>query len=134
MDTFRFTGAAKLNDVAQSSFTKSIVKLEEKLGGQSVFRHGKNTRLTAFDREVLIEFTKISQVEEVIGTLAEETVFGNKQKLNFGVSTAFFSQIISEFINLILSSIPELEFNLRPIQRLKSIKSLLSCDFDGCFI
>ncbi|WP_246201960.1 LysR family transcriptional regulator [Sneathiella aquimaris] len=133
-DTLNFTEAAKLSNIAQPSLTKSIIKLEERLGGRLVFRDGKNTRLTALGREVLVEFTKIAQIEESILELAGDHTSGNRLILNLGVSTTVSSRTIAQFINFALRNIPSLEISLHPIQRLEAIDALLSGSLDGCFI
>lgn len=133
-DTLNFTEAAKLSNVAQPSLTKSIKKLEEELGGLLVFRDGKDTRLTALGREVLVEFMRIISIEEGILEIAESSVRGRKKFLNIGVATTISPKPISVFINAVLKDIPTLEVNLHPLCGKNGIDELFSGQFDACFL
>ena len=60
-ETLNFTRAAALSQVTQPALTKAIQKLEEEIGGQLLFRDGKDTRLTELGRTIRGEFEKIPQ-------------------------------------------------------------------------
>lgn len=133
-DTLNFTEAARLSNVAQPSLTKSIKKLEEELGGLLLYRDGKDTRLTALGREVLVEFTRIMKIEESIRELAENSVRGRKKTVNIGVSSTVSPKPISQFINHVLANMPTLEINLHPLYNVNSVDELLAGRYDGCFL
>jgi len=133
-DTLNFTEAARLSNVAQPSLTKSIKKLEDELCGILIYRDGKDTRLTALGREVLVEFTRILRIEESIYELADNSVRGRKKTLNLGVSSTVSPKPISKFINSVLINMPTLEINLHPLYRVNSVDELLAGRYDGCFL
>jgi len=133
-DTLNFTQAAKLSNIAQPSLTKSIKKLEEELGGLLVYRDGKDTRLTALGRDVLVEFTRIIQIEEDVHELAENSTLGKRKFLNFGVVATVSPKPISQFINHVLNKIPTLEISLHPLYRMNAVDELLAGKYDGCFL
>ena len=133
-DTLNFTEAAKLSNIAQPSLTKSIKKLEEELGGLLVYRDGKDTRLTTLGRSVLVEFTRMIQIEEGVHELAENSILGERKILNFGVVATVSPKPISRFINHLLTKIPTLEISLHPLYRMNAVEELLAGSYDGCFL
>jgi LysR family hydrogen peroxide-inducible transcriptional activator len=133
-DTLNFTDAARLSNVAQPSLTKSIKKLEDELGGILIYRDGRDTRLTALGREVLVEFTRIMKIEESIYKLANNSIRGRKKILNLGVSSTVSPKPISRFINNVLVNMPTLQINLHPLYKVNSVDELLAGRYDGCFL
>ena len=51
-ETLNFTQVARRSGVTKPSLTNSIRELEKDLGGQSLYRDGKNSKSMALGREV----------------------------------------------------------------------------------
>lgn len=51
-ETLNFTQVARRSGVTKPSLTNSIRELEKDLGGQSLYRDGKNSKAMAVGREV----------------------------------------------------------------------------------
>ena len=58
-ETLNFTEAARVSGVSQPSLTRAIQRLEDELGGPVVYRDGKDTRLTALGRDLVVEFMRV---------------------------------------------------------------------------
>jgi DNA-binding transcriptional LysR family regulator len=60
--TLSFTEAAMRNGVPRPILTHSIQRLEQELGGTSVYRDEKDSRLTALGRDIRSEIAAIGSV------------------------------------------------------------------------
>ena len=68
-ESLNFTEAARVSGISQPSLTKAIQRLEDELGGPLLYRDGKDTRLTALGRDLIVEFMRIqSALENIAGS------------------------------------------------------------------
>lgn len=63
-DTLNFTEAAMRSGVSQPTLTRAIQRLEQELGGTLLYRDGKDSRLTAFGRDIRSEFAAMAESEQ----------------------------------------------------------------------
>ncbi len=133
-ETLSFTKAAALAGISQPSLTRSIKRLEQELGGDLLYRDGKDTRLTPLGRDVQIEFMHIAQREERVRSLAEVSIRGKRETVTIGVSVTLSPLPVSRFINQVIKALPNVEIVLRPLNHGAGPERVLSGELDGCFL
>lgn len=133
-ETLNFTEAARISGISQPSLTKAIQRLEDELGGPLLYRDGKDTRLTALGRDLIVEFMRIQSALESINELAENSVAGRSRKVNVGVASTIAPQAFSEFWSHVLKELPELEILLHPLDPGESEAEVLSGKYDLCLL
>ena len=133
-ESLNFTQAAKESGVTQPTLTRSIQRLEEQLGGQLLFRDGKDTRLTTLGMAVRSEFEVILRSEEKIHNIAHGNRYGNLDKLSLGIVSSVTPMQLSPFIKRAMSEIASTEVVIHPISRSTGIELVLAGTLDGCFI
>ena len=79
-DTLNFTEPAIRSGVSQPTLTRAIRRLEQELGGTSVYRNGKDSRLTALSRDIRSEFSA-----QRVRALSLNRVRGRRETLTRGV-------------------------------------------------
>lgn len=133
-ETLSFTQAAKECGVTQPTLTRSIQRLEDQLGGQLLFRDGKDTRLTALGLAVRAEFEAILRSEERIRSIAHHNRNGNLEKLSLGIISTITPMELSPFIKQAMTEIASTEVVIHPVSRTSGIELVLSGTLDGCFV
>jgi LysR family hydrogen peroxide-inducible transcriptional activator len=106
-ETLNFTAAARLSGVSQPSLTRAIRRLEEELGGQLIYRDGKNSRLTGLGQDVEVEFRRMGVAMRSVRDHTENWATGRHRVLDVAVSpsvgpkefAAFFSSALVEIRN-----------------------------------
>lgn len=133
-ETLNFTQAAQRSGVTQPSLTKAIRKLEAELGGPLLYRDGKDSRLTALGREILVEFMRIDSGLAMVRELAENSVRGRKRVLTIGVSPTISPRAFTGFIQHVLAQLPTVELNLQDLSVGDGADTVLSGKFDACIL
>lgn len=133
-ETLNFTEAARLSGVSQPSLTKSIRRLEEELEGPLLYRDGKDTRLTALGREIQVEFMRIDHRLMNVRELALNSVRGRKRVLSLGVAPTIAPPAFSDFIQHIMSQLPDLELNVHTLATNEGAAEVLSGKYDACIL
>jgi LysR family hydrogen peroxide-inducible transcriptional activator len=133
-ETLNFTQAARRSGVTQPSLTKSIRKLEEELGGQLLYRDGKDSRLTALGREIQVEFMRIDAGLMTVRELAENSVRGRKRVLSLGVASTIAPAAFSGFIHHVLTQLPSIELNVHTLATDEGAAEVLSGKYDACIL
>jgi len=132
-DTLNFTEAAIRSGVSQPTLTRAIQRLEQELGGTLVYRDGKDSRLTAFGRDVRSEFAAMAESEQRIRALSLDRAHGIREILTIGVVHTIAPALITGFAAYALSQLPMLELVFHPVMHDEAIDCLLSGRIDGCF-
>lgn len=133
-ETLNFTQAARQSGVTQPSLTKSIRKLEEELGGQLLYRDGKDSRLTALGREIRVEFMRIDAGLVNVRELAENSVRGRKRVVSIGVAPSIAPNAFAPFIQHILDQLPTIEVNVHTLMANEGSAEVLSGKYDACIL
>lgn len=133
-ESLNFTEAARVSGVSQPSLTKAIQRLEDELGGPVLYRDGKDTRLTALGRDLIVEFMRIQSALENINELAENSVAGRSRKINIGVASSIAPRVFAKFWALVLKELPEVELLLHPLGPGESEAEVLSGKYDICLL
>ena len=97
-ESLNFTEAARVSGISQPSLTKAIQRLEDEFGGPVLYRDGKDTRLTALGRDLIVEFMRIQSALENITELAENSVAGRSRKINIGVASTIAPRVFAKFV------------------------------------
>ena len=132
-DTLNFTEAAMRSGVSQPTLTRAIQRLEQELGGTLVYRDGKDSRLTAFGRDIRSEFAAMAESEQRVRALSLNRVRGRRETLTLGIVNTIAPALITGFVSHALRQMPMLELVLQPITRDEGMECLLSGRIDGCF-
>lgn len=133
-ETLNFTEAARRSGVSQPSLTKGIQRLEEELGGQLLYRDGRDTRLTALGRDVQVEFMRIDRSLQMVRELAENSVSGRRRILNIGVVTTITAHAFTGFLTWALEQLPSVEINILPMGAGEGAAEVLSGKYDACIL
>lgn len=133
-DLLNFTEAARRSGVSQPSLTKAIMRLEEELGGQLIYRDGKDNRLTALGREMQVEFMKIDSLINNIHELAEDSLGGRKCKLRVGVMTTIAPAPFAKFWSNVLTELPHMELHFSPMLPDEDEYEVLAGNYDLCIL
>lgn len=133
-ESLNFTSAARASGVTQPTLTRSIQRLEEQLGGNLLFRDGKDTRLTTLGITVRQEFEAILQSEERIQSIARGNRDGYLDKLSIGIVSSVAPIRFARFVRKALEQLPMSEVVLHPIGRGSGIELVLAGTLDGCII
>ncbi len=132
-DTLNFTRAAELSQVTQPALTKAIQKLESELGGQLLYRDGKDTRLTELGRTIRGELENIIASEMRAKELADEVVHEDRTVLTVGVANTLGPEPISGFLDTFLSEMRQVEIIVDSIKQEVAAELVLSGALDACF-
>ena len=133
-ESLNFTEAARVSGISQPSLTKAIQRLEDEFGGPVLYRDGKDTRLTALGRDLIVEFMRIQSALENITELAENSVAGRSRKLNIGVASTIAPRVFAKFWALVLKELPEVELLLHPLNPGEAEAEVLSGKYDMCLL
>lgn len=133
-ESLNFTEAARVSGISQPSLTKAIQRLEDELGGPLLYRDGKDTRLTALGRDLIVEFMRIQSALENIAELAENSIAGRSRKINIGVASTIAPRVFAKFWALVLKELPEVELLLHPLDPGESEAEVLSGKYDMCLL
>ena len=133
-ETLNFTEAARVSGISQPSLTKAIQRLEDEFGGPVLYRDGKDTRLTALGRDLIVEFMRIQSALENITELAENSVAGRSRKINIGVASTIAPRVFAKFWALVLKELPEVELLLHPLNPGEAEAEVLSGKYDMCLL
>jgi len=132
-DTLNFTRAAQLSDVSQPALTKAIQRLEEELGGQLIFRDGKDTRLTELGRTLRGEFESIVASEMRARELADMVTHQDRTLISIGVVNTMGPSPIWPFLESFLTSMPGTEAIIQSVNPDTTEEMVLSGALDACF-
>ena len=133
-ESLNFTEAARVSGISQPSLTKAIQRLEDEFGGPVLYRDGKDTRLTALGRDLIVEFMRIQSALENITELAENSVAGRSRKINIGVASTIAPRDFAKFCALLLKELPEVELLLHPLNPGEAEAEVLSGKYDMCLL
>ncbi len=133
-ESLNFTEAARVSGISQPSLTKAILRLEDEFGGPVLYRDGKDTRLTALGRDLIVEFMRIQSALENITELAENSVAGRSRKINIGVASTIAPRVFAKFWALVLKELPEVELLLHPLNPGEAEAEVLSGKYDMCLL
>ena len=133
-ESLNFTEAARVSGISQPSLTKAIQRLEAEFGGPVLYRDGKDTRLTALGRDLIVEFMRIQSALENITELAENSVAGRSRKINIGVASTIAPRVFAKFWALVLKELPEVELLLHPLNPGEAEAEVLSGKYDMCLL
>jgi DNA-binding transcriptional LysR family regulator len=133
-ESLNFTEAARVSGISQPSLTKAIQRLEDEFGGPVLYRDGKDTRLTALGRDLIVEFMRIQSALENITDLAENSVAGRSRKINIGVASTIAPRVFAKFWALVLKELPEVELLLHPLNPGEAEAEVLSGKYDMCLL
>ena len=133
-ESLNFTEAARVSGISQPSLTKAIQRLEDEFGGPVLYRDGKDTRLTALGRDLIVEFMRIQSALENITELAENSVAGRSRKINIGVASTIAPRVFAKFWALVLKELPEVELLLQPLNPGEAEAEVLSGKYDMCLL
>ena len=114
-ETLNFTEAARVSGVSQPSLTRAIQRLEDELGGPVVYRDGKDTRLTALGRDLVVEFMRVQSALAAVHELAENSVVGRRSRIGIGVATTLAPRSFSRFWAHVLKELPDVELQFHPL-------------------
>ncbi len=132
-DTLNFTRAAQLSDVSQPALTKAIRRLEEELGGQLIYRDGKDTRLSELGRTLRGEFEAIIASEMRARDLAESVTQFGKTRIAIGIANTMGPEPIWPFLESVLGTLADAEVIIQSIHPMLAEKMVLSGALDACF-
>lgn len=132
-DTLNFTEAAMRSGVSQPTLTRAIQRLEQELGGQLVYRDGKDSRLTALGRDVRAEFSAIVDSEQRVRAISLNRVRGRRETLTLGIVNTIAPALVTGLVSHALEQMPMLELIFQPITRDEGQERLLNGQIDGCF-
>ena len=133
-ESLNFTEAARVSGISQPSLTKAIQRLEDEFCGPVLYRDGKDTRLTALGRDLIVEFMRIQSALENITELAENSVAGRSRKINIGVASTIAPRVFAKFWALVLKELPEVELLLHPLNPGEAEAEVLSGKYDMCLL
>lgn len=130
--TLNFTDSARINKIAQPSFTKSIKRLEEDIGGTLFHRDGKNTRLTELGRSVHASFERIAQNKQKLEDIASNVTTGLQNSLNIGVHMSVGAPRFVEFFVAFSNRYPNSKLIFHDVHSKQVTDLLLSGELDCC--
>lgn len=133
-ETLNFTAAARSTGVTQPTLTRSIQRLEELVGGQLLYRDGKDTRLSALGLAVRDEFEAILRADERIRDIARDSRHGHLDKLSIGIMSSVAPMRFARFVRKAMELLPMSEVVLHPISKGSGIGLVLAGTLDGCII
>lgn len=131
-DTLNFTRAAELSRISQPSLTRAIQRLENELGGQLVYRDGKDTRLTELGRTIRGEFERIVSSEMRARELAERIVGEARTIVSIGVASVHGPAPVWPFLSRFLGDMPQVEAVVTTINPDMAAELVLSGSLDAC--
>lgn len=132
-ETLNFTRAAALSQISQPALTKAIRRLEEELGGQLVYRGGKDTRLTELGRTIRGEFEKIVMSAMRARELADQVVNEDRTIITLGVAATLAPEPVSGFLDAFLRDMREVEVLIESINPELASELVLAGALDACF-
>lgn len=132
-DTLNFTHAAQLSNVSQPALTKAIRRLEEELGGQLIYRDGKDTRLSELGRTLRGEFELINASEMRARDLAESVTQQGKTRIAIGIANTMGPNPIWPFLETVLETLSDAEVIIQSIHPMLAEEMVLSGSLDACF-
>lgn len=133
-ETLNFTEAARISGVSQPSLTKAIKRLEDELGGPVLYRDGKDTRLTALGRDLVVEFMRVQSALGAVRELAENSVSGRRRRINIGMAATIAPRVFSRFWTHVLGELPDVELHLVPLLPGETESEVLSGKYDICIL
>lgn len=133
-ETLNFTEAARVSGVSQPSLTRAIQRLEDELGGPVVYRDGKDTRLTALGRDLVVEFMRVQSALAAVHELAENSVVGRRSRIGIGVATTLAPRSFSRFWAHVLKELPDVELQFHPLLPGETEVEVLSGKYDLCLL
>ena len=133
-ETLNFTEAARLSGISQPSLTKAIQRLESELGGPLLYRDGKDTRLTALGRDLVVEFMRVRSAIDAVQELADNSVAGRGRKISVGIAPTLAPRSFSDFFIHVMRQLPDVELHLHPMLPGESEAEVLSGKYDLCLL
>ncbi len=132
-DTLNFTRAAQLSRVSQPALTKAIRRLEEDLGGQLIYRDGKDTRLTELGRTLRGEFEMIIASEMRARELAVNVTQLGMTQVTIGIANTMGPKPIWPFLETLFQTFIDVELIIQSIHPMLAEEMVLSGALDACF-
>jgi DNA-binding transcriptional LysR family regulator len=133
-ETLNFTSAARLSGVSQPSLTRAIRRLEEELGGQLIYRDGKNSRLTALGQDVEMEFRRMQLAVRNVRQHSENWVLGRHRVLDIAVAASVSPGAFTSFFLSALEQIPSVGIRIRALQSSEDTAEVLSGKYHACIL
>jgi len=132
-DTLNFTRAAQLSSISQPALTKAVRRLEEDLGGQLIYRDGKDTRLTELGRTLRVEFEKIIASEMRARELAINVTQLGMTQVTIGIANTMGPKPIWPFLETLFKTLTDAEVIIQSIHPMLAEEMVLSGALDACF-
>jgi len=133
-NTLNFTRAAEHCYVSQSALTQAIKRLENELGGELIYRNGRDTELTELGKSLRSHFEQIDRTRHIVRKTAKAVVEGEIAELHIGLMCTIGPRIISGMLDDFYMNHPKISIVFHDVIP-KSIPDLLiSGALDGAFI
>jgi len=132
-DTLNFTRAAQLSGISQPALTKAVRRLEEDLGGQLIYRDGKDTRLTELGRTLRVEFEMIITSEMRARELAVNVTQRGMTQVTIGIANTMGPEPIWPFLETLFKTLIDAEIIIQSIHPMFAEEMVLSGALDACF-
>ena len=131
--TLSFTRAADQCFVTQSALTQAIRRLEDELGGELVFRDGRNITVTTLGASLLGHFEQIDRSCKLVRTTSNTVISGEIDKLNIGVMCTIGPRVLSRLLDDFQTKQPMMSFVLHDVAPDSIPGLLLTGELDGAF-
>ena len=132
-DTLNFTRAAEICHISQSALTQAIRRMETELGGELVFRKGRNSELTPLGKSLRGHFEKIDYARNKVKLTAQAMTANETKKLHIGIMCTIGPQVIAKLLEQFQLNHPDFAIILHDVTQEHIPSLLISGAIDGAF-
>lgn len=132
-ESLNFTRAAEQCYVTQPALTQAIKRLEDELGGELVYRDGRDTHLTELGKRILGQFGKIDHAKHIIKATAKAISSGEVAELNIGIMCTIGPRVLSQLLDEFQKQHLAISVTLHDVDPDIIAEKLLSGELDGAF-
>jgi DNA-binding transcriptional LysR family regulator len=132
--TLNFTRAAEQCNVTQPALTKGVQKLEQRLGGQLIYRERQLTQLTDLGKEVLPMLERTLASAEAVRRTAKEFQRKEVAPLKIGLVPSISASLVLDLIAEIAKVVPGLHVELREGAAEKLVDLLLKGEINAAMV
>src|SRR6266567_1240479 len=132
--TLNFPRAAEQCNVTQPALTKGVQKLEQRLGGQLIYRERQLTQLTDLGKEVLPMLERTLASAEAVRRRAQEFQRKEVAPLKIGLAPSISASLVLDPIAETAKFVPGLHIELREGAAEKLVDLLLEGEINAAIV
>lgn len=132
-DSLNFTRAAEHCYVTQPALTQAIQRLEDELGGQLLYRTGRNTELSELGKRTLDQFKQIDTAKHILKATAKAVLSGEVAELHIGIMCTIGPRVLGRLLDQFQKQHPTVALVLHDVSPDATSDLLLTGKLDGVF-